>query len=705
MCWFDWLIVAVSVGIVAFVGWRTQSHMHSVADFMTGGRAAGRYLLTTSEMMAGMGLISILAGFEVNFNSGFVYSGPWSVLLRPVHLFIALTGFLIYRYRETRVLTMAQLFEVRYSRRFRVFTGFLSAAAGILNYGIFPAVGGRFFVYFCGLPESVSLLGISIPTFAIVMFVTLTIAVILVYYGGQLTILAIDGIQAVLGYLICIMVIWFILSKISFSQIRDIAAAQPLGQSLVNPWDVGKLRDFNVWFWLIGVFGGIYSMMAWQSTQGFNAAAATPLEAKMGRILATFRAGIVGVLVTVIVWAALIYLKHPDFGASAAAIKNELARIANPAIRTQMTVPMTLSFMLPSGLLGAFCALMFFLMVSTDVSCLHSWGSVIVQDVIMPLRKKPFELGQHIKFLRISIASVAVFAFFFSLLFRQTSYIMMFFAVTASIYMAGAGSVIICGLYWSRGTAAGAWAAMLSGAGISLLGFILDWIWQPYLYPWLSIHQPLMLESFKSFFAWLNVYVPSLNLTLSAERFPVNGQWIWAIAMCTAICVYFMVSLVTCRVPFNMQRMLHRGKYGVDDSGQPMPKPDKPQFSWKTFIGLDPDMTCGDRRLTIFVFSYSMFLWLVGMIVLIWNIVPAWRWPEDWWINWILINDFGLYVVVGLIAAVWFSCGTIRDLRRLFRKIASQKQNINDDGRVIGHVSAADVPVGYKESCVTTEDK
>ena len=47
---------------------------------------------------------------------------------------------------------------------------------------------------------------------------------------------------------------------------------------------------------------------------------------------------------------------------------------------------------------------------------------------------------------------MTIFAFCWSLLFPQTTYIYMYFALTGAIFLGGAGSVIIGGLYWKRGT-------------------------------------------------------------------------------------------------------------------------------------------------------------------------------------------------------------------------------------------------------------
>jgi len=379
LTWLDWAIIVVPLILVAAIGIKTQRYVHGVADFMAAGRAAGRYLLTNCELMMGLGLITAIATFEAQFQNGFAFAGPWGVLLTPLNLALILTGYLIYRYRSTRVMTMAQFFEVRYSRRFRIFAGILAWIAGTINYAMFPLVSGYFFVYYCGLPETLTLgtiagQAIAIPTMSIVILLALGAALLLVLAGGQLTILVTDAVQAIFSYIMFAAVALALVFMFSLDDYRFVLNSGEPGKSLMNPWDVDKLADFNVGFWLISVFGGIYSMLAWQGGHAFNSSAATPHEAKMGRILSCFRGGFQSIAFMLVVIAALAYMKNPQFASGAAEITERLSHISNPAMRTQMTVPVIMSHILPIGIKGCFCAIMLFLMVTTDVSYLHSWG-------------------------------------------------------------------------------------------------------------------------------------------------------------------------------------------------------------------------------------------------------------------------------------------------------------------------------------------
>ncbi len=669
----DWLALAIPTILVVLISMKTRRYMKSVADFMAGGRVAGRYLVAVSDGMAAMGLITVVAQFEFYYKSGFAV-GHWFNLSVPVWLFINLTGYIVYRFRETRALTMAQFFEIRYSKRFRIFTGVLAYISGIVNYGIFPAVGARFFIYYCGLPEHFVFAGLTFSTFAVLMAAFLSVALVIVLGGGHLTSMVTDCVQALFGYAIYIVIAIAILRIFRWDQISSALLDRPPGESLLNPFDTDKLQDFNLGYVLISIIGSVYAYMAWQGNQGFNCAAVSPHEAKMGRILGTWRAGALYVMLALIAVAAYTFMHHPDFASGAVAATSELSTIADETIRTQVAVPVAVSHILPIGVLGSFAAIMLFLMISTDTTYLHSWGSILVQDVILPLRKSAFTPKKHIFWLRVSIVGVAVFAFLFSLLFRQNDYILMFFSITGAIYLGGAGSVIVGGLYWSRGTAAGAWAAMFTGAILGGGGLLLQQVWKDVVA------------------AALRHFPDSAWLLAHQEKFPINGQWMWFYAFTSAIAAYVIVSLLTCRRPYNMDRMLHRGEYARAED-RPAALATGRRRSWlDRYLGIDEEFTRGDRALSYGVFVWTVITFGIWLVATVLNLIPSLQWSGKGWANYFWIVGIWIPLLISVVTSVWFTWGSVRDLRRLFRRLSMQERNTLDDGRVVGHQNADDLP-------------
>ena len=147
MHWIDWTILSVFAVFILTIAYSTQKYMRSIADFLVANRCAGKYLLGVADGMASLGAISIIAWFEMYHKVGFTGIW-WQTIWMTTMVVIAVTGWVQYRYRQTRVMTVAQFFEVRYSRNFRIFAGILTFIAGTLNFAIFPAVGGRFFQYY-----------------------------------------------------------------------------------------------------------------------------------------------------------------------------------------------------------------------------------------------------------------------------------------------------------------------------------------------------------------------------------------------------------------------------------------------------------------------------------------------------------------------------------------------------------------------------
>ena len=127
--------------------------MKSVTDFLSAGRTAGRYVLSVSSGVAGLGAISIVMFMEMGFVAGFALSW-WGLSQGIIILAITMSGWVIYRFRMTRSLTLAQFLKRDTAETFVSFAGIVAFFAGIINFGIFPAVGAQFFINYCGLPDS-----------------------------------------------------------------------------------------------------------------------------------------------------------------------------------------------------------------------------------------------------------------------------------------------------------------------------------------------------------------------------------------------------------------------------------------------------------------------------------------------------------------------------------------------------------------------
>ena len=80
MTFLDWAIVVVSMAFLIAVVAGSRRYMRSVADFLSAGRTAGRYLITVSQGISMLGSITIVGMWEMNYVAGFNlrwWSSPW----------------------------------------------------------------------------------------------------------------------------------------------------------------------------------------------------------------------------------------------------------------------------------------------------------------------------------------------------------------------------------------------------------------------------------------------------------------------------------------------------------------------------------------------------------------------------------------------------------------------------------------------------
>lgn len=674
----DWVIVLGLLIFIVGLAVYTKRYTQSVADFLAANRCAGRYLVCISEGIASVCAISVVAYFEMYYAGGFTVAW-WELMMAPLGLLMALSGWIIYRFRQTRALTLAQFFEVRYSKQLRVFAGIILWVSGIVNFGIFPAVGARFFIYYCGLPETVPVLGIS--SYAAVMIFLLVVSLSFVLLGGQIAVMITDFAQGMFVNVTLLIILGAIFWILDWSTIVETLKQAPADASRLNPYHTDKVDGFNVWYYVIQVITVVYGWRAWQGSQAYNCSAKSAHEAKMAGMLGQWRGLILLLVVALLPIGAYAVMHNADYAEIQAQVSQQMERIDNPTIQTQMTVPLVLAHTLPTGIVGLLCAVMLAAFVTTHDTYLHSWGSIFVQDVILPFRKKPFTPKQHLLLLRLSIVFVAVFIFMWSLLFRQTQYIRMFFAITGAIWLGGAGAVIVGGLYWKRGSTGAAFASLSVGAVIAVGGIILEQLWVAHLYPWMASDVPNFLAGLKDVIEGVSHHVWGINWEVRPDKFPLDGQWVNLIAILCAIVAYIVVSLFSWKVlkhpAFEMDRLLHRGKYAIpgeraDDAGEPV-------RGWRAVLP-SREFSLGDKGIYFANLGWCVLCFGVFVVATVCNLrhdVSDNVWATFWWV-YVVVT-----IIIGIGTTVWFFIGGIYDIRDLFKTLSTLKRDHADDGRVV----------------------
>ena len=684
LSFIDWLIVLiVLIGMIYSVSF-TKGLMRSVTDFLSAGRTAGRYLISVSQGAAGLGAISIVSFLEVGYITGFSFQW-WGLSQGIILLAITTSGWVIYRFRQTRSLTLAQFFEKRYSRNFRIFAGIVAFVCGIINFGIFPAVGAQFFISYCGIPNS--FLGIS--TFPLVMILLISIALYFVYTGGQIAVIIADFFQGVFLIVVLFVITIFLYNNVEWDQITDSLKNTPVklaeedikklkeedsfnflseqdklnkiesindkyqNSSLINPFKTSQVEDFNLTYFLIGLIGMFYGTLSWQGHQAYNSSAKSAHEAKMAAVLGDIRWKPQGLFIFLVPVLTYVFMNHPDFQSIADSVNITMSSLETETLKSQMRAPVVLSEVLPVGLLGAFAALMLAAFISTHDTYLHSWASIFVQDVILPFRKKPFDKDDHIKALRYAIFGVAIFIFLFSLLFDQNQEIALYFAVTFAIFAGGVGAVIIGGLYWDRGTTEGAWAAMIVGAAIAVTGTIV----------------PQVSDS------WLNDtegFNGIKNFILRLKE--INGIKFYALSMGFSSFSYILVSLMTFKEKMNMDKLLNRGKYSIKEEIKIIDEKVKPIFK---IFGIGKEFTIEDKIIYLVSFVWNIFFTLVFVFGTMYNLSNDVS-DESWMVYW----KYQLYIniIFSFIIIIWFTIGGFIDIKKMFKSLESSKRDHGDSG-------------------------
>lgn len=814
----DWAIMVLPMAFVLWMGWYSKRYVKGVSDYLAAGRVAGRYVISVGDVALALAVITMIGYVEAHYKTGFGMIF-WNHILLPLSVAISLTAFCTYRFRETKAMSLGQFLEMRYNRPLRIYASALRSTAELLANCMCPALAARFLIYYIGLPATFKVFGIEIPTFMIITLVVISMCVILCCIGGALSLLVTDTIQGFICYPLLILFILFVLYKYPWDDVVMPALMDRVsGESFLDPYDVSKFRDFNLFALVVSVYSLIVNRANWLGTSS-GIAAKTPHEGKMAGLMGSWRGMLctgINVLLVLLVIASLNnsakkneaksirdrlsrlilaevqhgrpelqkainseleampardnvvkpevaktlkmttittprgttnYVKRSELDAAAVGLPGKVfaGKKANSAdeiveftvdkrrnevrwdlsqdenldtahlkvvkkhfgdtpegnskyqefytLYHQMMLPVTLRGILPVGMIGLFALFVLLMMLSTDDTRLFSAAQTIAQDCVLPFMKDGVSPEKHVLIIRIVVIFCGLVWFTGSFFMAQLDYVNMFVTIMCSMWI-GAGPVMLFGLYSRFGNTKGAFTSLLTGMILALTFIYMQRNWADVVYP--AIAERGMVESFDNFLrACSGPFEPYIVWRMNAAKFPINSYEINFIIMILCLFGYIIVSLLTFKEPYNLDRMLHRGIYDTENKGSL-----KEKWTIKTIftklIGITPEFSFWDKVITWSVFIYSIVwsFFCTFIFVLIWNIFQPWQ-PE-WWGTYFFVVSICVPIVGGIIAAVWFITGGIIDLRKLFKALSERVVDPLDNGQVKGNVSLSDIAIFEK---------
>jgi len=457
----DWLIVIGYLAGSLALGLLGKKFLGDVSHYLVAGRELGLYIGIATLAATEIGTITFMYNAELGYRFGFA-SFAAALISGIVMIFVGRTGFIIRRFRELRLMTVPEFFEVRYSRGLRLVTGILVALGGILNMGVFLKIEGEFLTVVSGIPGRY---------LVAVMTVILLLELVYTVLGGMVSVVITDFLQYILlsvaTILVSIYAVHFAGWENIVHKVRDTMGAAGFSP-IVSPKFGWTFIIWQALLWLSIV-------TCWQTTAMRVFSARSPETSK--RVMTWTGFIFLGRGMLPMLWgiAALTL-----FGTGALDKGVPLPVVQGHAIAPIDAMPAMLAQILRPGIKGIVVAGMLAATMSVNSSYLLGWSAVISQDVVLPLRqmigKAQLSSRRQLVVNRIANLFVSLFLMFWGLYYAPPGAVYLYLNITGTIFLAGAFVTVIGGLYWKRAGVLGGYLAMVLGAAGAIIPFFfLHW--------------------------------------------------------------------------------------------------------------------------------------------------------------------------------------------------------------------------------------
>ena len=154
---------------------------------------------------------------------------------------------------------------------------------------------------------------------------------------------------------------------------------------------------------------------------------------------------------------------------------------------------------------------------------------------------------------------------------------------------------------------------------------------------------------------------------------------------------YVVASLIDAKInripPYDMDKLLHRGKYAVKDEHAELNVSTSKLYK---ILRITKAFTKKDKIIYFGVLAWSMIWFAVFAVGTVYNLLV-----DTGDAGWILYWKIAMWItfVTGAFVTVWLAVGGVFDMKDLFRRLQMAKRNDLDDGMVIDRRSTGEEDV------------
>ena len=430
-------------------------------DFVTAGRNLGLWLGIATMTGTELGLITVMYSAQKGFTGGFA-TFHIALAAMIVTFIVGLTGFIVYRLREMKVLTIPEFYEKRFDRKTRILGGIMMVLGGILNMGLFLKVGSMFLVGITGLSAT----SWALP---VVMIFLITLVLIYTVLGGMISVVIADYVQFVVLSISLLVITYIAIAKVGWHDIFN-TIELTMGRAGFDPTLAGGGFGWEYIIWMF--FLGLVSCAIWPTAVARALSMESPRVVKRQYMFTS-----VSYLIRFLIpyfWGIAAFV----FITTDAAFNSLFFPAGYPppdslpagveVIDNLYGMPFFLGKILPAGLIGLVTAGMLAAFMSTHDSYLLCWSTSLTQDVVAPIARtlgRPLSSKKKVALSRIFIVLIGGFVLYWGLFYKGSEDIWDYMAVTGAIYFTGAFALLLGGLYWKRASSTGAFMALIGGLG------------------------------------------------------------------------------------------------------------------------------------------------------------------------------------------------------------------------------------------------